>query len=215
MSSYGRTPRSNSSAHHARSMGEQTRVSVGLRGTSLRIGGLGTGVPRQSRSGREHSFDVRPYVSQEPTRKRPSRLSVAPEKERIMCQVEIHEGYNSEGDLGLVIQFSGINFTEPSVFRRSRRYYGPDSSVFYSPVGHDNGQAFLILSTVEDIFESQVVPWTKDRAVPWTKDMDPFFREELYLPPLLTLYDPTSMTPSYNNGLVIVSYKLRQEPSSK
>jgi hypothetical protein len=50
-------------------------------------------------------------------------------------------------------------------------------------------------------FESQVVPKTKD--------INPFFREEIYWPKLLTHYIPTSMNPSYNNGLLIVEYKAR------
>lgn len=69
---------------------------------------------------------------------------------------------------------------------------------FILRVGYKNGQAFLILSTFGDIFESQVVPKIKD--------VGPFFQEEIYYPPLSTLYDPTSMRSSYNNGLIIVSY---------
>ena len=190
----------------------QTQASVRLGGTSLGIGGLGTGVPRQSRSGREYSFDVRPYVPPKPDRKKSSR-PVAPEKERITCQVEIHDNFTDAdgGNLGLVMKFSGITFPNASVFKKSIRYSDPDRYryVFYTPVRYDNGQAFLILSTDGDIFEYQVVPQTKDKVPFFQKDEDRFFQDEFNLTELLPLYDPTSMKPSYNNGLVIVSYKLR------
>lgn len=140
-------------------------------------------------------FDIQKHVFPKPTQEGPSRLSS--KIERITWQVEIHEG---TVDLGLIIQFSGVSFMSP-VFERSRHDYGPDNRVFYTPVWYRNGQAFLILSTFGDIFESQVVPKTRD--------VHPFLREEIYYPPLLTLYDPTSMRPSYDNGLVIVSYKAR------
>ena len=63
------------------------------------------------------------------------------------------------------------------------------------------GQVFLIFSTFGDIFESQVVPKTKD--------INPLFQEEIYYPKLLTDYVPASMVLSYNNGLFIARYKAR------
>jgi len=74
-----------------------------------------------------------------------------------MRQVEIVEDYNDAGGLGLIVHFSGISFASIPVFERSRHDYGPDSRVFYSPVGYKNRLAFLILATYGDIFESQVV----------------------------------------------------------
>lgn len=168
-----------------------------LREQERRRGRIGQSSLGQSSEG----FDVKDHVFRKPTQERPSRSLVSSEIEGITWQVEILEGYNNAGDLGLIIQFSGISFVSKPVFERSRRDYGPDSRVFYCPVGYKNGQAFLIFSTFGDIFESQVVPKIKD--------VNPFFREEIYWPPLLTLYDPTSMRPSYNNGLVIVGYKAR------
>ncbi len=137
-------------------------------------------------------------------REKSSKPLVAPEDERIMWEVEIIEDHDGAGDLGLVIQFSDISFMNTPVFVKSRHDYGPDSRVFYSPVVYKNSQAVLILATFGDIFESQVVPRKKD--------VNPFFQEEIYLPSRLTLktpYDFTSMKPSYNNGLLIVSYKAR------
>ena len=118
--------------------------------------------------------------------------------ERITWEVEMYEGYATQGSLGVILRFSGIEFPEAPVFKKSRHDYGPDSRVFYSPVGYKNGQAFLILATYGDIFESQVVA-TK-------MDIRPFFREEIYLPKLTVTYDPTSMTLYEKNHLVVVNY---------
>ena len=115
-----------------------------------------------------------------------------------MRQVEIVEDYNDAGGLGLIVHFSGISFASIPVFERSRHDYGPDSRVFYSPVGYKNGRAFLILATYRDVLESQVVA---------TKiDVRPFFREETLLPQLTVTYDTASMTVYGKNHLVVVGY---------
>lgn len=159
-------------------------------GSSVSIGRL---PPKEHGQG----FDVKRHVFQKPTRERLSRPLTAPENREIMWQMEIHGDYNSAGDLGLVMQFSGIEFINPS-FNKSGRDYGPDSSVFYAPVGYKNGRAFLILATYGDIFESQVVATKIDKR--------PFFREEIYLPELTVTHDPTSMTVYGKNCLVVVEY---------
>ena len=176
---------------------EWTGLEKDFSGSSVSIGRLLPREPEQSSGG----FNVKDHVSQKPTREKSSRPLIAPENERIMWQVEIIENCNNTGDLGLIVQFSGINFMSAPVFERSRRNYGPDSIVLYTPVSYKKGQAFLILSTFGDIFESQVVPKTKD--------VNPFFREEIYYPKLLTDYVPASMKPSYNNRLFIMNYKAR------
>lgn len=150
------------------------------------------------------SFNVKDHIFQKPAPEKPTESLISPEDERISWQIEVHEGLkaredsNGAGDLGLIIQFSGIKFMTPPIFNEGRRNYGPDTRVFYTPVDYKNGRAFLILGTFGDIFESQVVPKEKD--------VNPFFQEEIYWPSLLTLYDPKSMRPFYNNGLVVVSY---------
>lgn len=181
--------------HRIRSIPRRTILDV-LREQEGGRGLIGQSSLEQSPEG----FSVQDHVIRKPTGERPSGSLVAPENERITWQVDTIEDYNSAGDLGLVMQFSGISFMSPPIFVRSRDNYSPDSSVFYSPVGY-YGPAVLILSTFEDIVESQVVPKTRD--------VHPFFREEIHCPPLLTRYDPASMRPSYDNGLVIVTYKAR------
>lgn len=184
-----------------RSIPPRTMINVLREGAriSVRIGGLGTGAPRQGRLEREYFSDVRPYVSPEPGRKKPRETFVLPESEGITWQVEEVEDYNDQEDLGLILQYSGIELPR-GPFIKSRVNYGADNIVFFLPVRYGVKVASLILSTFGDIFESQVAA---------KKDVNPFFREELYLPPLATTHDPKSMTVKRKNNLVIVSYKLR------
>ncbi len=99
---------------------------------------------------------------------------------------------------GVILQFSGIEFTNAPVFEKSRVDYGQNSRVFFSRMEYNNGLAFLILATYGDIFESQVVTAKID--------VRPFFRKETLLPQLTVTHDPASMTVYGKNHLVVVSY---------
>lgn len=167
-------------------------AGVSFRGT--RIGGTGQEQPRQTKAEQEW---VNKHVFRKPIAEK-LKVCITPyEDERIEWQTEIIEDYNTRGDLGIILQFIGIDLTHAS-FVKSNRNYGPNSVVVYSPVGHRNKVAFLILSTFTDIFEAQVVPVKKD--------INPFFQREIYLPGL-TNYDVTTMTVQQNNNLIVVSYR--------
>jgi len=157
------------------------------------IGRLSSAEPTQGKGA-----DVRYHVFKRPVNKPAPREW---ENGEITWQAEIVKGLSPDGEMGLIMQFFGINFTSTSVFERSKRDYGPDNVVFYAPVSYKKGQVFLIFSTFGNIFESQVVPKTKD--------VNPLFQEEIYYPKLLTDYVPASMVLSYNNGLFIARYKAR------
>lgn len=173
-------------------------LETGFPGSSVGIGRLPPKEPGQrSLEQNPGAFNVEDHVFRKPTKERPNKPLIVPETERITWQVEQMEDYNGQGDLGLIVQFSGIEFITP-VFERSRHDYGPDSRVFYSPVRYKNGQAFLILATYGDIFESQVVATIID--------VRPFFGEETLLPQLTVTHNPTSMTVYEKNHLVVVSY---------
>ena len=183
--------------------GGRGRIGLGdFSGSSVGIGRL---LPRESgQSSSEQSsggFNVKDHVFRKPVQEKPAKSLVSWEIEKITWQVEIIEDLNEAGEIGLIMQFSGINLASAPVFERSRRDYGPDNAVFYTLAEYKNRPAFLIFSTFGDIFESQVVPKTKD--------VNPFFRKEIYYPKLLTDYVPASMRPSYNNGLFIMNYKAR------
>ena len=168
---------------------------------SGRIGGFGAGSLGRSEPN-PGGFDIERHIFNKPTGERSTRPLIAPEDEGItMKEVEEQKDYDNHGSLGLVLQFSGISFTSTALFERSKHDYGPDSSVFYAPVEYKSGRAFLIFSTLVDIFEIQVVSRTKD--------VNPIFRYEKYLPDLATIYKPQSMIVNQTNGIVTVSYETR------
>lgn len=185
----------------------RTSLDVLRGGVTIRIGGgslLGgaTRVSREPTAGaQDWSQIVAKQVFQKPPRREKARLEPLYEMGRkIECIAEVIEDYNGKGSLGIILQFAGIELTEAS-FLRGRRYYGPDTTLFYSLISYKKKRALLMLATTGDIFESQVVPAQKD--------VNPFFQEELYLPQLTTTHDSTSMTIFQNNKLVTVGYNPR------
>lgn len=185
----------------------RTFLDVLRGGVTVRIGGgsLLRGVRKVSRDPTTEESDwsqiVAKQVFQEPERRKKIGPESFDEKNgKIEWETEVIEDYNGKGDLGIILQFAGIRLTEAS-FLRGRRYYGPNTTLFYSQVSYKNERALLILATTDDIFESQVVPAQKD--------VNPFFQKELYLSQLTTIYDPTSMTIIQNNILITVGYNPR------
>lgn len=174
------------------------RVTIQIGGGSLPEGTRR--VPREQTTGEP---DWNQIVAKQVFKTPPRWEKARPFYERggkIEGEAEVIEDYNGRGDLGIILRFAGIRFTEKP-FLKSRRNYGPDSVVFYTGIGYKNSAACLILATRGDIFESQIVPAKID--------VSPFFQEELYLPQLATTHDPTSMTVFQNNKLVTVGYNPR------
>ncbi len=180
------------------------RVAIRINGGSL-LGGV-TRVSREPTAGElSREPDWRQTVAKQVFQKPPGREKARPHPpyegdRKIGWQAEVIDDYNGKGDLGLILQFAGIELAG-TPFLRGRRDYGPDSAVFYAQIGYRNRIASLILATRGDIFESQIVPAQMD--------VNPFFQEELHLPQLTTTHNPTSMTVSQNNGLVTVGYNPR------
>jgi len=133
------------------------------------------------RGGRVRSPDIRKRTDSHQRIAHPEIEEI----EKITWEAEVHENYNGQEDLGLILEFSGIRLTD-APFEKSRVNYEPDSSVFHSKVGYKGEEAYLILSTFGDIFESQVVA---DK-----KDVNPFFIEEIFffciVPHFFSLYHP-------------------------
>lgn len=176
------------------------------RGVTIRIGGgslLGgvRRIPRESTAGEpDWSQIVAKHVFQKPPGRENARPKPLDERDgKIEWEVEVIEDYNGKGDMGIILQFAGIGLTKVSFLRS--RHNRLDSPVFYIPIDYNRRIARLFLATRRDIFESQIVPAQMD--------VNPFFQEELYLPQLTTTHDPTSMTVSQNNKLVIVGYNPR------
>lgn len=175
-------------------------------GFTIRIGGGSFGgVGRVSREATAREVDwsqtvARQNVFQKPSGREKARLKPLPERNgRIEWEAEVIEDYNGQGDLGIILQFAGIELTK-APFLRSK-HNRPDSPIFYIPIDYKSKIARLFLATKGDTFESQIVP---DQM-----DVNPFFQEELYLPQLATTHDPISMTVFQNNRMVTIGYNPR------
>lgn len=177
--------------------GQEKGLKTSVLGFPVSIQSIDGSFPGESgQSSLEHTpeeFKVKDHVF-----RKPNKPLIVPEDERITWQVEVHEDYDTQGGMEVILQFSGIKFTNAPVFEKSRVDYGHDSSVFFSRIGYKNRLAFLILATYGDILESQVV------AI--KRDVGPFFREEILLPQLTVTHDITSMTVYEKNRLIVVNY---------
>ena len=176
---------------------------------TIRVGGGGLGSPKRARQRRETWVNEQQEWSQvadEHRYKKPPRQEKAgpkpayEESGRIEWTEEIIENYNDRGDLGIILEFTGIGGLTKASFLRGRRYYGPDTTLFYSPISYKEKGTLLILATTGDIFELQVAAH---------KDVNIFFQKELLLPQLEITHNPASMDVQQRNGLVIVSYNRR------
>lgn len=168
----------------------------GINFGGTRIEEIGQKQPRQTKANQEW---IKKHTLRKPIVEKPKSPAVPYENGHIEWETEIIEDYNIRGDLGIILQFVGLDLTQ-AIFARSTRDYGSDQAVFYAKVGYKGKLPFLILSTNYDIFEAQIVPAKKD--------LNPLFRKEIFLPQLAE-YKAESMTVSQNRGLVIVGYKKR------
>lgn len=130
------------------------------------IGRLGASVPWQSRSAENDSFDVPPYVPQKPDRRKPRETLILPKSKRITCEIEQMDDYNGEGDLGIILQFAGIEFTK-TFFLRSR-HNSPDSPVFYIPIDYNKKAAAYSLLP-QGIFSKHKLSRLKKMSTPFSK----------------------------------------------
>lgn len=189
-----------------RSIPPKTSLDVLRGGVTIRINGgsLPGGARRVSREPTAGESDwsqtVAKHVFQKPPIRKKARPEPLYERERkIEWEVEVIEDYNGKGDLGIILQFAGIELSKASFLRS--RHNKPDCPIFYIPVDYNKRMARLFLATRGDILESQICPAQMD--------VNPFFQEELYLPQLTRTHDFTSMTVFQNNNLVIVGYNPR------
>lgn len=142
------------------------------------------------------SYDISQHeVKKAKNRPRTTTLRYEP---KIECISDVIDDYNSEGDLGVVLEFKGLEFLSDT-FTKSKKYSGEDSCAYFAPVSFKNKEARLMLSTMGDILESEVVPQRKG--------INQIFNDEFYIPKLTKVYDPLSMGVMQKNGLTIVSYK--------
>ena len=117
---------------------------------------------------------------------------------KIKCVVDILDEYNDDDDFAIILTFSGFDFLS-SKFDKS---YKNDCS-FYTKVSYQEATAYLVLTTIGDIFEYEVISDMKSDKR--------FFNDEIYIPNLLCNHDPLSMNVEMKNSCLIVSYKRKSK----
>lgn len=146
------------------------------------------------------SWDPSKHLYKRPERRKPlpGPVRYEPRAEYLM---DIVRGYDTKGNLGVLLQFRGLRFLE-GTFTQSRKSYGEDARVFYTRVEYSGREAFLILSTMGDILELEVVPQRKG--------IGRLFDDEVFIPThipkFLERYDPSSMEVVLRNGLIVIDY---------
>lgn len=140
------------------------------------------------------SWDISKHIYKKPERKPTRTIRYEP---KIECITDVIEDFNSDGDLGVILQFRGLEFLSDT-FTKSKRDYGSNSCVYYASVNYKWNKADLILSTKENIFESKVQ---------LQKGGNQLFSDESYIPKIMETYNPLSMEVIQKNGLIIISYK--------
>ena len=171
-----------------------THISLG-RQSSERRQGFGVGKIKKDD---EDSWDISQHQYQKPKPKKTTAPKIQYEP-KIECITDIYDSDNKE-NFNLILQFRGIKFLNKNFTQGGRDE--KNSRIFYTPISYKGNQAYLVLSTKGDIFESEVVPQRKG--------IDQLFSNEFYFPDLIKTYDPLSMEVQQNNGLTIISYKRKE-----
>ena len=122
---------------------------------------------------------------------------VCPEPQ-IHCKMDVIKDISGEGDLKVTLQFKGIDL-KSHTFTKSKRDYGNNSSVYYAPLKHKGKDAYLFLSTIGDIVESEIVHQRKG--------VNRLFDNEVYIPELAEIYDPFSMKVMLADNFITLRYK--------
>ena len=179
---------------------------------------------RKNEEGNE-AWSVAKYARSEFNHK-PEKKAKAPVHDdfehRITCQAEMFEDYNADGDFAISLQFKGIEFSGTVVSTYADQH---PRRCFMIPVSCKNieKESYLLLTTIGDIFEYEVVRDVKqccvgkcfmghtEKRVTETgeKEFCPnrLFRDEAYIPKLLDAYDSLTMKVVIKDHCVIVTYK--------
>jgi hypothetical protein len=112
--------------------------------------------------------------------------------------MDVIKDISGEGDLKVTLHFKGIDL-KSLTFTKSKRDYGNNSSVYYAPLKHKGKDAYLFLSTIGDIVESEIVHQRKG--------VNRLFDNEVYIPELAEIYDPFSMKVMLTDNFITLRYK--------
>lgn len=146
----------------------------------------------------ESSWNTNPFHPPIPKSRRKKQGPIIRYEPRIQCQVHVTARPVGEEDLIINLQCDGIDFLEEA-FTKSQKDYGADTGVYYIRVSCSGKKAYLILSTIGDILEWEVVPWKKG--------VEQIFDEEIYIPELGKVYEPPSMEVVKDRRSIMIRYK--------
>ena len=197
-----------------RSIPPITSTGINRKKTSARLEGLahmslGRYMSEMSKNNKAdedgETFDLSKYTRSDFNKKSGKKTATTSRfdtrHEKIECIIDMLDDFNEEGDFAISLQFSGIEIA-PGKFNRIDN---SNTCSYFTAVDYNGKAAFLILTTIGDIFEYEVVSNIKN--------MDRFFGEEAYIPKLLYAYDSFSMNVELKNSCVIITYKKKNDSS--
>lgn len=99
---------------------ELTRLKNGFSDSSVSIGRLpAKKIEQKSLEQDFGEFKIEDHVFRKPAKEKSNKSLIIPEAERINWQVEVHDNYDAQGNLGVILQFSGIEFINGSVLKKA------------------------------------------------------------------------------------------------
>jgi hypothetical protein len=98
-----------------------------------------------------------------------------------------------DDDLSIILEFSGINFSQ------SNFKFLETTNTFFTTVDYKDKGSYLTLTITEDIFEFSI--FYKEFGT------DREYRDELYIPELLTLYKDKVINMRIDGNKIIIEYK--------
>lgn len=150
---------------------------------------------RKQSTAQSSSWSVNTFKAQKP-KKRLNYIPVTYSRD-IGCIPDIIEDSDRDGTLMATLEFTGFYFTDN--FVKSARDYGENTCVYYVSINYGVKKAFLILATLENVLELEVVPKKKGIDVLWSYKVD--------IPQLMKTHNPSSMGVSKRNNVVAITWR--------
>ena len=140
-------------------------------------------------------FDISKHIHKKPSKN--VKTKTVQYEPKVGYTYDTIEDFDNKGSLGIILEFTGIRFLEGIFLRDSNSRHRQNSITYHTNVIYRNQNAFLRLSTIDDILEVEIAD---------KKEPDVLFHDEIYVEGLLEYYDLSSMKALQKNGLVVVSY---------
>ncbi|NVO02709.1 MAG: hypothetical protein HXX09_08370 [Bacteroidetes bacterium] len=117
-------------------------------------------------------------------------------EQKIKSIVDVLDNYNEDGDLAIIIEFSGFEFSNTTFTKVDCK---SDSSSFSIPINYKEKESQLFITTSEGFFKYRIKK----------SQYNCLYKDDIFIPKLLKEYDSLSMTATLKNNWIIVTYKKR------